>query len=262
MKISVVLATFNEEKNLPRCLASVKPFADEIIVVDGSSDDNTRQIAKNFGARVIKTINRPMFHTNKQMAIEAATGDWILQLDADEEVETKLAKEIVEIAKTGSSFSAFVIKRKNFFLGRWLRKGGQYPDPMIRFFKHGKARLPQKSVHEQMEVEGKIGKFDGHLLHYTAPTLNRYLTNANRYTTLTAEELYQKRVGISIFNTIHYMVLKPAVTFLSLYVRHKGWLDGLPGFLFALFSGLHWPLAYMKYWEAKHSTNHQQGKTR
>ncbi len=255
MKISVVLATYNEEKNLPRCLESVKAFADEIVVVDGSSEDKTRQIASRFKAKVMKTLNRPMFHTNKQMAIDAATGDWILQLDADEVVDDTLAEEIVKAVKYNGPLDAYSIKRKNFFFGRWLHKGGQYPDPVIRFFKRGKAYLPQKSVHEQMSVVGNVGQLNGHLLHYTAPSLSRYLTNANRYTSLTAEELKSKKIHLNLGNTLKYFLLKPFETFFLIYVRHKGFMDGSQGFVFALFSALHWPLAYMKYWEAKHSTN-------
>lgn len=262
MKISVVLATYNEERNLPKCLESVKSFADEIVVVDGSSEDKTRQIARQYGAIVIKTMNRPMFHINKQMAINAATSNWILQLDADEQVDKKLAKEVVAIVKKGSPFSAFAIKRKNIFLGKWLHKGGQYPDPVIRLFKRGKAYLPQRSVHEQMEVKGKVGQLNGHFRHFTAPTFSRYLTNANRYTSLTADELKDRNVTLNIGHFLEYFFIKPLLTFVQIYIRHKGFLDGFPGFVFALFSGLHWQIAYMKYWEAKHSTNHPQGNTR
>jgi glycosyltransferase involved in cell wall biosynthesis len=251
IKISVVLATFNEEENIGKCLESVKKFADEIVVVDGSSEDETREIARKYKAKVIKTINRPMFHTNKQMAIDAASGDWVLQLDADEQADSKLAEEIVKITKKRSKYAAFSIKRKNYFLGKWLRKGGQYPDPVIRFFKRGKAHLPQKSVHEQMEVEGKIGEIEGHLIHHTAPTFQRYLINSNRYTSLTAQNLSVQELKLNTVNTLNFLILKPLGTFCNLYIRHKGFIDGLPGFIFALFSGLHWPLAYMKYWEMR-----------
>jgi len=249
MKLSVVLATYNEENNLARCLNSVKNIADEIIVVDGESSDKTVNIAKQFGAKVIKTTNKPMFHTNKQMAINAATKDWILQLDADEVVDKQLKKSIEKIITKDDQHSAFYLKRKNFFLGRLLTKGGQYPDSVIRFFKKGKARLPQKSVHEQMKVTGSIGTLNGHLLHFTAPTFSRYLTNANRYTSLTAQELKQKHLPINLINTFNFIIIKPLTMFISLYIRHKGFIDGFPGFVFALFSGLHHPIAYMKYWE-------------
>lgn len=248
-ELSVVLATFNEEDNIANCLKSIKNIADEMVVVDGSSEDDTRMIARSFGARVIKTKNRTMFHTNKQMAMDKAKGEWILQLDADEVVTKQLLKEINDLINTGSQYSAFFIPRKNYFLGKWLKKGGQYPDRVIRLFKKGKAKLPQKSVHEQMEVEGKTGILNGHLIHYTAPTFDRYIRNANRYTTLTAKNLKDKSVNISIINTLNYMIIKPYATFLSLFLRHKGILDGFEGFVFALFSGLHWQITYLKLWE-------------
>jgi len=254
--LSVVLATFNEEKNIASCLKAVKDLADEIIVVDGSSTDKTVEIAKKYGAKVFITTNKPIFHINKQMAIDKARGEWILQLDADEIVTPKLKKEILQIVSQSFHYpavqpSAYFVPRKNYFLGRWLKKGGQYPDYVIRFFKKGRAYLPCKSVHEQMKVQGKVGYLKGHLLHYTAPTFSRYLTNANRYTSLTAKELLKKKTPINLLSALHYFLFKPLKTFFSLYFRHKGFLDGFLGFVFALFSGLHWQIAYMKYWELK-----------
>ena len=265
-KLSVALATFNEEENIGKCLTSIRDVADEIVVVDGSSTDKTVEIASSIGRsasgrkkskiKIIVTDNPPIFHINKQKAIDQCFGDWILQLDADEEITLELAGEIKEIVKKGSQFSAFWIKRKNYFLGRWLKKGGQYPDPVIRFFKKGKAYLPCKSVHEQMVVEGKVGTLKNDMFHYTVPTFTRYLTNSNRYTSLTAEELREKGMKVNPFNHLNYFVIMPLKTFFSLYFRHKGFLDGFPGFIFALFSGLHFPIAYIKYWELTKKDDH------
>jgi len=246
IELSVVLATYNEEDAIDRCLKSVAPYASEIIIVDGSSTDETIKQAQKWGARVITTTNKPMFHTNKQMAIDAAKGEWILQLDADEVVDDELKEFINKIVAQSSSYAAFWIRRKNLFLGRFLTKGGQYPDPVIRFFKQGKAYLPQKNVHEQMAVDGEIGWAEGHLLHYNAPTFSRYITNANRYTTQTAKQLKEKGIGLSFRNDFIYLIWKPKITFLKLFFRHKGFIDGFPGFVFALFSGLHHAIAYMK----------------
>lgn len=246
VNLSVVLATFNEEEHLPKCLESVKDNADEIVVVDGRSTDDTQKIAKKFGARVISTTNKPMFHTNKQMAIDKAKGSWILQLDADEEVDDELKQFIRKLLDDGDSFEGYWIKRKNFFLGRFLTKGGQYPDPVIRLFKHGKGSLPQKSVHEQIQIDGQVGWAEGHLMHYNAPTFSRYIDNANRYTSLTATELKSKKVSMNFFNDLYYMLIKPLITFIQIYFRHRGYKDGFPGFVFALFSGIHHALAYMK----------------
>ena len=257
-QLSVVLATYNEVDNLARCLESVRSLADEVIVVDGSSTDHTRAIARQFEAKVFKVKNLPMFHTNKQLALNYATGDWVLQLDADEVVDQELKQSITQILKGYSlskqgvslkAINAFYLKRKNFFLGHWLTKGGQYPDPVIRLFRRGFGSFPQVSVHEQIHTIGSVATLPGHLLHYTAPTFSRYLTNSNRYTSLTAHQLADHHITLNLFSLINYCCLKPVTTFLSIYFRHKGFVDGLPGFIFALFSGLHWLVAYLKYWE-------------
>jgi glycosyltransferase involved in cell wall biosynthesis len=254
--ISVVLATYNEEKNIEQCLSSVKSFADEIIVVDGSSKDKTRQIAKDMGAKVIKTTNKKNFHINKQMAMDEAKGNLVLQLDADEAVDDDLIEFIKKIEKDLNSKKALQevawwVKRKNLFCGRWLKKGGQYPDPVIRLYINGKARLPQKDVHEQMEVDGKIGTADGHLWHYSNPKFSDYLRKFNTYTSFKAQQLLDANLKINPITFMKHMLLKPVYTFLMIYIRHKGFVDGWQGFIFALFSGLHHPIAYIKFWELK-----------
>lgn len=246
LELSIVLATHNEAENLPRSLEAVKDLGSEIVIVDGESTDHTVRIAQKFGARIIKTTNKQMFHINKQMAIDAARGTWILQLDADEVVDEILARNIKAIVSKGSGYNAFYLKRKNYFLGTFLTKGGQYPDPVIRLFKRGKAKLPQQDVHEQMVVEGEVGTLGGHLLHYNAPNFARYVTNMNRYTTLTALTLKQEGVTMSLAHDIKYLIWQPIVIFSSLYFRHRGYIDKFPGFVFALFSGLHQAVAYMK----------------
>lgn len=259
IKLSVALATYNEEKNLTSCLEAVKDWVDEIVVVDGESIDKTCQIAKEYGAKVIKTTNKPIFHINKQMAIDACRGEWVLQLDADEIVDQDLKEAILAIVEKGSRDDAFSVRRKNFFLGRWLSKGGQYPDEVIRFFKKGQAYLPCRSVHEQMEVSsGKIGQLSGHLLHYPYPDFSEYLVKFNRYTQLTAQE-YLNNPKIKP-NVWHYILIevKAMVEFLSRYLRHKGFYDGFPGLVFALFSALHYPVAFIKYWEKKHDQKNKK----
>ncbi|MFZ5845009.1 MAG: glycosyltransferase family 2 protein, partial [Patescibacteria group bacterium] len=155
VKLSIALATYNEAANLASCLDSVATWTNEIVVVDGSSTDQTVAIAKKYGARIIVTDNPPIFHINKQKAVEACRGDWILQLDADEVVTPELVREIKsEIRNQKSEYNGYYFPRKNFFLGHWLRKGGQYPDYVIRLFRKGKGWFPQKSVHEQIVVDG------------------------------------------------------------------------------------------------------------
>jgi glycosyltransferase involved in cell wall biosynthesis len=251
--ISVVLATHNEAANLGRCLDSVKDFADEIIIADGESTDETIKIAHHYHAKVIQTTNKSNFHINKQIAMDAAKGELILQLDADEVVDSELSKYIHTIdqqIKAGEELpAAWWIKRKNWFMGSFLKKGGQYPDPVIRLYQKGKAHLPAEDVHEQMMVQGNVGWASGHILHYGNPTFAEYLRKFNTYTSFKAEQLYERGVSISFFNTISYLKIKPTITFFSLYLRHRGYVDGIPGFTFALFSGFHHATAYIKLWE-------------
>lgn len=253
MSISVALATFNEEKNLHDCLASVKDLADEIVVVDGSSTDKTVEIAKQFGAKVLITNNPPIFHLNKQKAIDACTGDWILQLDADERVSPELAKEILSTIEQSNNLTinGFWLPRRNWFLGRFFKKGGQYPDYTLRLYRRGKAYMPCKSVHEQAMVEGEVGYLKNDLIHLADPDFKRYFLRWHRYTALVAEEIKVKSVKKSIPGKIYlafdYLLIQPWRWFLLIYVRHKGFVDSWQGFVFAFFSGFKFPVAYFMY---------------
>ncbi len=249
--VSVVMATFNEERMIEKSLRSVAGFAKEIIVVDGSSTDQTVKLAKDAGAQVFSTTNKPNFHINKQMAMDKATGDLVLQLDADEVVDDELASFITQIASDIDGFAdnAWYIRRRNFFLGHFLTKGGQYPDPVIRLYKRGQAKLPQRDVHEQMAVTGSVGMAAGHLIHYANPTFTDYLRKFNTYTSFKAEQLLEQKVEVSWFNTWRYIVWLPLQTAFLLFIRHKGFVDGIPGFVFAIMSGLHHAVAYLKVWE-------------
>jgi glycosyltransferase involved in cell wall biosynthesis len=257
--LSVVLATHNESANLARCLDAVKDFADEIILVDGESTDDTADIAKKYGATVISTTNKANFHINKQLAMDEATGRLVLQLDADEVVDSDLAKFIKTTAKSLAKLTptelstlqpkAWYINRKNYFLGKFLTKGGQYPDPVIRLYLNGFAELPQKDVHEQMKVDGEVATASGHLLHYSNPTFSEYLRKFNTYTSFKATQLKSEKVPFNLVSLVEYLIIKPTYTFLSLFLRHKGFVDGLAGFVFALMSGIYWPVSYLKLWE-------------
>lgn len=245
--LSVVLATFNEEKNLPDCLESVKDLAQEIIIVDGTSTDNTVQVAKRFGAKVTVTDNPPIFHINKQKAIDQATKDWILQLDADERVTPKLAEEIKKVINEQNDINGYWIPRKNWFLGRYLMKGGVYPDYTLRLYRKGKGRLPQKDVHEQAEVEGKVGYLNEPLDHLADPSFKRYLMRYGRYTDLIATEFKEKHAGKNPLVAGKYLLVMPTWWFLKTYIRHKGFMDSWQGFTFSFFSSLRYPVGYIKY---------------
>ncbi len=283
MKLSVVLATRDEEKNIGRCLASVKYIADEIIVFDENSTDKTREIAREYNAKVYIEPHHEIFHITKQKALEKAGGEWILQLDADEVVTRELAGEIKEvinmtngqlpgrkitdskkqklfakhqtavetrdgkIGKNSGEIVGFFIARKNIFLGKPLIHAGVYPDGVIRLVKNGKARFPQKSVHEQIELDGEVAWLESDLLHYDSPTLGRYLSRLNRYTDLQADRLKSAGLAKNFWSFSMYTACKPLYTFFNLYFNHLGFLDGVQGFLWSFFSAAHFPIAYYKY---------------
>jgi hypothetical protein len=149
---------------------------------------------------------------------------------------------------------AYYLKRRNYFLGRWMNKGGMYPDPVIRLFRKGRAHLPAASVHELMTVEGTTKWLNNDLLHIADPSFTRYLLRSNRYTTLQADDwLKEGKIGTRTGDVLLYMLIKPAYRFLEIYFRHKGFMDGFPGFIFAWYSGLHIATSYVKYWEKKNS---------
>jgi len=277
-KLSVVLAVRNEEKNIGRCLDSIKDIADEIVVVDEYSTDKTVEIAKEHGAKVFLEPHHNIFHITKQGALEKATGEWILQLDADEVVTPELAKEIelvirnqklvvngkkelferhqklIEqrdgpIGKMTGEVAGYFIPRRNVFLGKPLIHAGVYPDGVIRLVKKGKAHFPQKSVHEQIQLDGEVAWLSGDILHYDSPTFERYLSRLNRYTDLQREEFKQKKLPKNISVLLFYSFVKPKLVFLNLYILHKGFLDGMRGFVWSLFSSFHFPIAYFKYWQ-------------
>lgn len=282
IKLSAAIATHNEESNIGLCLESIKDIVNEIVIVDGQSEDKTVKIAESYGAKVISVPNDPMFHNMKQLSFDKSLGDWILYLDADERVSKSLAKEIQTViamdnqdlaqyqkevlknklfkrhqklleerdGKIGvedGEFVAFFFARRNYFLGKYMRYGGTYPDGVIRLFKRGKAYLPCKSVHEQIVVLGKVGWLKNDLLHVDSPTFDRYLKRNNRYIELIVSDLKNDKINKDFFNLIDYMLIKPIRWFLITLIRHKGILDGYQGIIFSFFSALRFPRAYLRY---------------
>lgn len=254
-KISVVLAVYNEEENLRRCLDSVKDLAWEYVIVDGGSTDKTIEVASEYGARIIKTINLPNFHINKNKAIGAAKGDWILQLDADEVVSKELVEEIKKVISKDSNVNGYWIPRKNLFLGIFLTKGGQYPDYTLRLYRKGKGHLPAKDVHEQAIVEGKVNTLKSNILHLRDKNFSIYMERFNRYTDLLASQLKQSKCRKNFLTFVKFVFLKPTFWFLKTYFRNRGYVDGFPGFVFALFSSLRYPVSFLKYWSNYESSN-------
>jgi (heptosyl)LPS beta-1,4-glucosyltransferase len=240
--LSVIIITKNEANNIRRALDSVK-FADEIIINDSGSTDGTVEIASEYGCRIIRSEFKG-FGQAKQTALDAAKSDWVLSLDADEEVDQSLATAIAQALKN-TEFSGFYLNRKSHFLGRWMLHSGWYPDYLPRLFRRGRGRFTSDSVHERIEIEGTVGKLEGHLLHYTDPDVEHYLQKLSRYTTLSAETLHGRGRRFKAFD----VVFKPPATFVKMYVLKSGFRDGIQGLLLALFSSFHVLCKYAKLWE-------------
>jgi len=277
MQLSVVIITFNEEANIGRTLTSVQPLvADgkgEIIVVDSGSTDRTVEIAKSFGAKVF-IEDWKGYAAQKNSAIDRAAGDWILSLDADEELDSDLIKELTGSAKSserpyewcltmGGGSSArevtrgspvgFSVQRKNFFLGRWIKHGGFWPDPKLRLFQQGNGRFEDRAVHEDARIEGNTKRIPrGTLIHHSYPTLSDYIDHMNRYSSLGAEMVVAKgKVRFSFIN----IVLRPMFTFIYNYFFRLGFLDGREGLLLHLYHAVYVSWKYAKAWELSRKPN-------
>lgn len=250
MRLSLCLAVFNEEKSIHYPLDSAINFVDEVVIIDGGSTDQTVKIARSYGKkiRLFEEKNPPMFHINKQKAIERARGEWILQLDADEAVSPQLKAEIETVIQQKNDYAAYYLPRENFFLTRFLTKGGMYPDYTIRLYRRGTAHFPCRNIHENVAIKGEIGYLKNPLLHYADPNFSRYLKRWDRYTSLEAKELRKKlKENNQRLIFCRYFFVKPLVNFFSLYFRHKGFMDGFPGFVFALFSSIRFWVVYIKW---------------
>lgn len=226
-KLSVVIITLNAAGQLEDCLESAA-FADEVVVVDAGSTDGTVAMAKERGARVIHQ-DWLGFGRQKRFAVDQATHDWVLCLDADERVSGELQRSIAEVLEE-PRFGAYRMARRNRFLGRYLRHGEGYPDWSLRLFDRRRARWSDDAVHEQVLYSGEAGTLDGDLLHESCETLDGYLAKQNRYTTLQAEELFKagKRAGAG------RLVLSPFLRFIKFYLFRLGFLDGVPGLVHTL----------------------------
>lgn len=274
MIISVVVITFNEEANIGRTLASLQLLvADgkgEIIVVDSGSTDRTVEIAESYGARVFVEQWKG-YAAQKNSAIDKASGEWILSLDADEEVGPDLAAEIVSNLKdpptsnkrtnsnSGENLAPIYINgcwipRKNYFLGRWMRYGGFWPDRKLRLFRHGTGAFREAIVHETVEVQEynqngisvESKRLNAALIHHSYPTLSDYIEHMNRYSSLGAEIVVAK--GKRRFSFLN-IVVRPLLTFSYNYVFRLGFLDGREGLLLHLYHAVYVSWKYAKAWE-------------
>lgn len=249
--LSVAIVTLNEEENLARTLASLS-WADEIIIVDSGSTDRTLEIAHSFNAIVIERP-WPGFAEQKNFALAQCTGEWVLSLDADEELSPELQQQIRETLSAQPTVDAFFLKRRNLFLGRWIKHGGFYPDPKLRLFRRNLPSPPQfdpRPVHETIRFAGPTATLDFDILHHAYPTLSSYIEHMDRYSSLGAQILVEKgHTCADIFTFFARVIIFPFFGFKWNYFVRLGFLDGREGFLLNLYHGAYSSWKYAKAWE-------------
>lgn len=250
-KVSVTVITFNEEREIGDCLQSVA-WADEIVVVDSGSADRTVEIARKYTDKVVYH-EWPGYAAQKNRAIGLATHDWILSVDADERVSPGLREEIQRLLESSPLAAGYRIPRKNFFLGRWIRHGGWYPDHVLRLFRRDSGHFAERKVHESVAVQGEVGLIRAPLEHYTYRSLADYYQRMDRYSTLAAEEMFErgKRAGIVD------LLLRPWATFLKMFLLRQGFRDGMEGLLLSRLYSIYTFSKYAKLYKMR-----EHGKAR
>lgn len=252
-KLSVVIITFNEARNIARCLESVKAVADEIVVVDSFSTDNTEAICQSFGVTFKKEKWRG-YSEQKNYAHQLATHNWILSLDADEALSETLQKSIIQWKNLPNpAFAKF--NRLTNYCGQWIKHCGWYPDPKLRIFNKTRAKW-QGAVHEQLifDKNTKVISLKGDLLHYSYYTIDEHIAQTNRFSTIGARQIFEKRKKIAFIK----LLISPPAKFLRNYVLNRGFLDGYYGYVICRISALQTFLKYFKAWQMQRETRETQ----
>lgn len=239
----MVVITYNEERNIARCLNSI-PWVDDIVVLDSASQDRTQEIARSLGARVFSEPFRG-YREQKQRATDMAKHDWVISLDADEALSPELSDEIRKLLESGEpTVDGFLTSRLSFHLGRWIRHGGWFPDRQIRFFHRKRARWVGGHVHERVEAISK-GRLQNPILHWVFRDLSHQILTNNTYSSRGAQDLQERGKKFSLMK----LIFKPISKFLETYVIKRGFLDGLPGFIISVGAAYSMFLKFAKLWE-------------
>ncbi|MDB5847816.1 MAG: biosynthesis protein [Rhodoferax sp.] len=248
MRLSIALITFNEVSRLPACLASVA-FADEVVVVDNGSTDGTVELARLFGARVLQTPDWPGFGPQKNRAVDLASGEWVLSIDADEQVTPELRTQILAAiaAADASGCVAYSISRRSSYCGQYMRHSGWYPDRVLRLFRRGHARFSDHAVHESLHADGPVGQLEGDLLHQSFADFESVLDKVNRYSTASAQALAARGKRGSVGKALAHGWW----AFFRTYVLKRGFMDGQLGLALAISNAEGTYYRYLKLWLAQ-----------
>jgi len=238
--LTATVITLNEAANIEACLDSVA-FADEVIVVDSGSTDGTADLARAKGARVIAR-DWPGYAAQKNFAASQATHDWILSVDADERVTPELAREIERTVAAAPSTAGYRVPRVTFHLGRWIRTTDWYPDWQLRLYHRSRASWPPKLVHESVRANGEVGRLAAELQHYAYRDIAHHYATMERYTSLSAEEMFANGRPASIL----HLAVHPAAAFLRNYILKRGFLDGAAGFTISKMNAYYVYLKFVK----------------
>ncbi|MBN1355831.1 glycosyltransferase family 2 protein [bacterium] len=247
VSLSAVVITLNEENNIQNCLKSVE-FVDEIVVIDSSSTDRTVELARKFTPNIHR-VPWKGFAKAKNMGIDRASHDWILSIDADERVSPELKKSILEAINRSRLPAGFYCARRTWYLGRWIRTGGWYPDRTVRLFNRKYARFNEVAVHEKVIIRGDTEQLNGDLLHYSYPTINDHLRKISLYTDLSVDKWIGKDIRINPLTMTGRVLWE---FFLKLVIK-QSYRDGMPGFFLAGMHSVYIFLKYVKAYEKLHS---------
>lgn len=233
-KLSVALIAHNEAEIIEPTLQSVN-WVDEIIIVDAGSTDNTVEVCRRYDVEVLLEENQVNLNINKNIAIDNCSGEWILVLDADEVIPDELAGLIRKIVNDSNSADGYLIPRKNFVLGRWVRRGSQYPDYQLRLFRKGKGRFPAVHVHERLKVDGKVEKLDTPFEHHPYRDIAMLNLKNKRYVEFEAQHRFKIGSKVSGFKLFMQVTVLAPTRFIRRYIFKGGFLDGTQGIMMAWF---------------------------
>ena len=249
--LSVILITRNEEANLDDCLASLEGIAQQIVVVDNNSSDRTLEIANSYGAAISQPADWPGFGPQKNRALDLATSEWVLSLDADERLTPALKSEILTAIHHSAHVDCFAIPRLSWYCGRFIRHSGWSPDYVDRLFKRGTARFSDDLVHERLIPNGQVAKLENPMLHYSFMNYSQVLQKLDRYSTASAEQAFANGKTSSPLKA----VLHGAWAFFRTYILRAGFLDGSQGFALAISNGQGTYYRYIKLWHLNQEAN-------
>ncbi|MEX2028048.1 MAG: glycosyltransferase family 2 protein [Candidatus Curtissbacteria bacterium] len=248
MKVSVVISAYNEEKMIGDCLKSAKLVADEIILIDNSSQDSTAKIAKKYTDKIFTRINDPvMLNTSKNFGFAKATSEWIISLDADERITKELAAEIKKVILK-KDHNGWEIPRKNIIFGKWIQHSIWWPDYNLRLFRKGFGKFAEKHVHEKLDVKGEVGKLEKPMVHYNYQTISQFIRKLDKtYTESETENFLRSGKNIYWYDAIRW----PLNDFVKTFFFQQGYKDGLHGLVLSQLQAFYSLIFFAKVWERK-----------